>query len=143
VVGNTCNTGNTGPAGSCTCNTTVFGAGTDLFLRSSSNVPANNFVTQNGQNSYEREGSYVVYGNVTSMRLTVVLDSAPAINKPAVLTVRKNGVNTALSVTISNPSIQATAVLTNLTFTTFDLISLRMTAPNGDPGVFVGALISY
>ena len=140
IVGNT---GATGAVGTCTCNTTVFGAGTDLFLRSSAKMPVDQFVTQNGQNGDEREGSYVVYGNVTSMRLTVVLDTAPAVSNPAVFTVRKNGVNTALSVTITNPATKATAVLTNLSFTTFDLISLIMTAPSGDPGVFAGALISY
>lgn len=132
------------PGGNCSCTTTVFGLGVDLFL-GSSEIIVNNFATQAGENADERGSSYVVYGNVTAMRLTVALSGPPDVGRPAVFTVRKNGVNTALSRTLTNPATTATLLLSNLTFTTFDLISLQMTSPTpgGNSDVFVNVLISY
>jgi hypothetical protein len=67
-----------------------------------------------------------------------VIDTTPAAARSWTLTVRKNGANTAVTCTISNPNTSCSDLTHSVAFVAGDFISVAITAsapaPGGTPG---------
>jgi len=100
-------------------NTTYFG----VYIASITGLPANNTET-NVQTALPL--------NCTLSNFYVYLNNSPGGTASYTFIIRKNGVNTALSVTISGGSITGSDLVDTVSFTSGDLFSISA-VPSGGP----------
>ncbi len=118
-------------------------AGTGIILvavNSGGNLLNNGFLIMGNQfsSANESETQIVATRSETLQNLFVHLTSSPDIGSSWTFTVRKNGSNTTLAVTITGASTTGSDVADNVAISAFDLISIQVSA-SGAPSPAVGA----
>ncbi len=79
-----------------------------------------------GSTAVENNAKIVVTRTVTLQNLFVNLSAAPGAGTSKTVTIRKNGVNTVLAVTVANAATTANSGATTVTFNAGDLISVEV-----------------
>ena len=129
-------TGSTGPTGA----TGPPGTPNILFLNPGANLTANNFIGQSSTSVTEEFTTIIATRNMTVSNMYVNLVTAPTSTNVRTFTVRKNGVATALTVSITGTATTGSNIANSFTVDALDRISLQNTV-TGAP-VDSGAQIS-
>lgn len=87
-----------------------------------------------GANTTAFQGSVLCADALTARNLRVILDTAPGAGKSWTVTVMKNEVETAITLTISNSEVAGVDNTNEVAFTAGDLVTIRF-RPNNTPAV--------
>ena len=85
------------------------------------------FLLYGAQNGTESETQIVMTGVRTVRNLFVSLTVAPGVGNSRTFTVRKNGVDTALTLTLTDGAIAGSNIVSSFTTIALDLVSIRQT----------------
>ena len=136
VTGPTGFTGPIGPTGQTGPTGPVSNGGV-LFFNSGSNLVNTNYLTNDAQASVENQAQWPALTTSTCQNLTISLSASPGVGNTRTFTIRKNGVNQTLSVTISDGSTTGFDNTHTVSFSQFDLLSLQHTR-TGTPTASIG-----
>ncbi len=104
-----------------------------IALNSGGNLVDFDFMTTGGEVSSESSGQYVVTQSGTLQNLYVHITAAPGAGNGRYFYVRKNGVNTALGLTMGSNTTSASDVSDKVSVSAGDLISLETITNNTPP----------
>jgi hypothetical protein len=112
-----------------------------VYWNSGGNLSGNNFLLYGNQDSAENHTQILITKVSTAQNLIVHLTTAPTIgNKDRTFTIRLNGVDTALTVTIADGATDGTDAVNTVALVAGDLISIKhtITGAGGAPTASVG-----
>ncbi len=117
---------------SCCKDTLIWNTGTNV-------APNGQFLTYGTLKSIESYAQIVMIDNFTVQNLFVTLQRAPGLGNSRTFTVRKNGVDQALAVTVADNAISGFDTTDSFTVAPLDLISVIETS-SGTPNTGAAAV---
>lgn len=111
----------------------IFGSlpGYKIHWNSGGNYSNNNFMLYGAQDTTEARTQIVISRARSVSTLVVSLLAAPGVGNTHTFTIRKNGVNTALAVSITGASTTGANTTNVVSFAQFDLLSLQVVLVGG------------
>jgi len=105
-----------------------------LLFNSGGSLILNDFLSLGSIKSTESQAQILMTRAATINNLYVTLSVAPGSGANRIFTVRQNGVNTALTVTITGVALTASNTTNSISVNPSDLISIQNTSTSGTPG---------
>ncbi|MBY0541424.1 MAG: hypothetical protein K2P52_08455 [Campylobacterales bacterium] len=106
-----------------------------LNFNSSGDLANSTFMQSNGSASVVNEtwASLLITKNITVKNMYVSIGAGPQSGNSRIFTLRKNAVDTALTVTLSNLTVTGSDTTHTVNFAAFDLLAIKHTTSGGVP----------
>ena len=106
------------------------GSASTMYFNSKDNISTGDFLLPYGRENTEFRAQYAMPDTVTATSMVVVLQNAPGLAIDGYkFTVRKNTINTGLTIDVKGATTKAT-VFSNVPFSRYDLISVQINKIN-------------